>query len=436
LSAFAIVLPGWIGAFAGAFKSLIESFFGPSGLLGLRNSLRVRHRVTTTVLTLAIGVAMVVGVIGYMTYWFDELFFRTMEATLREDGSMGVFPINIAGGMQAYTMVERFTMPHGLIEELEQKVFDRAVFGQVYFALIPELSFMGKDYFSFILDPQDLLETRDLYFTFSKGSWDRALPLMENGCGVLTTPLVANKIDAGLYDNFTLETLYGSVECTVAGIGSPMVGASIVSDTIIEDFGLTAPVGLVMIPYPETEREALVEDIEGVLDEYEGVWLTDLSKIHEMQWEAMESVKSMMSGMLVLAILGAALGVVSVLRMGFQERRGEFAILRAAGATQRQVRGMVLVEAGIIGLLGGIAGMILGFGLIWIYTLVVGGGFMGFIDLPVRDASFSTLGSVLSTGIAALVLSPLVTVLVAWVISRSFIKAGITNSLTVDGVQD
>jgi hypothetical protein len=392
--------------------------------------------VTYTVLTLAIGVAMIVGATGYITYWFDELIYRTMEATLRDDGSVGVFPLDVGAGMQAYSMVERFTMPPGLIGELEETVKGRAVFAQVYFVIIPELSFMGENYFSFLLDPQDLWATRDLYFHFSKGTWDEALPLIEGGCGILMTPLVAAQNNVGLYNNLWLETLHGPVECIVAGIGSPMVGASIVSDSIAKDYGLTTPVSLIVLPHPEMDREALMGDMQGILSGYEGVWLTDLSKVKEMQWEAMDSVKLMMSGMLVLAILGAALGVVSVLRMGFQERRLEFAVLRASGATRKQVRGMVMVEAGVIGLAGGCSGLILGLGVVLIYTLVVGGGFMGFMDFPVREAAFRTLRSAVGNGLMATVLSPLITVLVAWVISRGFLAGGITNSLSMNVARD
>jgi putative ABC transport system permease protein len=155
-----------------------------------------------------------------------------------------------------------------------------------------------------------------------------------------------------------------------------------------------------------------------------------------MQWEAMESVKLMMKGMLVLAILGASLGVVTVLKMGIQERSRELAVLRAAGATRKQVRGMVLVEAGVIGLAGGSSGLILGAGLVMIYTLTVGGGFMGFMDLPVREAAFTTLGSALGYGMLALILSPMITLLAAWILSRGVRLSGPGIFLRVNGAQD
>jgi len=72
---------------------------------------------------------------------------------------VGIFPIDVGAGMEGYSMAESFTMPQRLIGELEETVAGRAVFSQVYFVLIPELSFMGEDYFSFIHDPQDLWAT-------------------------------------------------------------------------------------------------------------------------------------------------------------------------------------------------------------------------------------------------------------------------------------
>ena len=45
------------------------------------------------------------------------------------------------------------------------------------------------------------------------------------------------------------------------------------------------------------------------------------------------------------------------------QRRREVALLRAVGATRRQVLGGVLIEAGMIGLVSGAVGLLLGVGL-------------------------------------------------------------------------
>src|SRR5262249_32299394 len=58
------------------------------------------------------------------------------------------------------------------------------------------------------------------------------------------------------------------------------------------------------------------------------------------------------SGFLALAMAGFI--ILNTLRMNFSERRREFAILRALGASQRQVRGLLWAESVWIGCLGAV----------------------------------------------------------------------------------
>jgi putative ABC transport system permease protein len=64
-----------------------------------------------------------------------------------------------------------------------------------------------------------------------------------------------------------------------------------------------------------------------------------------------------------LALFGGAFLIFNTLSMTVSERAREVGLLRAAGATRRQVNGLVLVQALIIGLAGGIFGIALGAGL-------------------------------------------------------------------------
>jgi putative ABC transport system permease protein len=62
-----------------------------------------------------------------------------------------------------------------------------------------------------------------------------------------------------------------------------------------------------------------------------------------------------------LALVVASLGVINTLVMAILERRREIGILKALGAADRDVSRLFFVEAGAMGLLGGILGVILGF---------------------------------------------------------------------------
>ncbi|MER3418871.1 MAG: ABC transporter permease, partial [Chloroflexota bacterium] len=58
----------------------------------------------------------------------------------------------------------------------------------------------------------------------------------------------------------------------------------------------------------------------------------------------------------------AGLGIVNTLTMSVVERTRELGILRALGLTRRQLRRTVLVEAGILGLVGSFLGVVAGVG--------------------------------------------------------------------------
>jgi putative ABC transport system permease protein len=79
-------------------------------------------------------------------------------------------------------------------------------------------------------------------------------------------------------------------------------------------------------------------------------------RVADSQGKIMQRVSSLMTLLALMATLGAALAVTSALTAAVLERRVEFGLLKALGASNLAVVSLLMAEAGILGVLGGLAG--------------------------------------------------------------------------------
>ncbi len=78
-----------------------------------------------------------------------------------------------------------------------------------------------------------------------------------------------------------------------------------------------------------------------------------------------------------IAILVSVLGVISTLTALILQRGREIGVLRAVGARRGQVQKMVLVESGVLGLIGSLLGCLCGLALSYLLTFVINKQFFG-----------------------------------------------------------
>jgi putative ABC transport system permease protein len=82
-----------------------------------------------------------------------------------------------------------------------------------------------------------------------------------------------------------------------------------------------------------------------------------------------EASEGMMGGISILAIVVGGVGVLNTMLMAVFERTREIGVLRSLGWGRRAILGMILRESLLLGLIGGLAGILIAFGLVQLMSI-------------------------------------------------------------------
>ncbi|MCW2499529.1 MAG: hypothetical protein JWN87_1205 [Frankiales bacterium] len=116
---------------------------------------------------------------------------------------------------------------------------------------------------------------------------------------------------------------------------------------------------------PQAARAAL----ETALVDFPNLLVEDQAQFVKAQGDQVDSILNAITGLLVLSVLIAVLGIINTLALSVVERTRELGLLRAVGLQRRQMRRMIRVESVVISLYGALLGV--GVGLAFGYALVV-----------------------------------------------------------------
>jgi putative ABC transport system permease protein len=134
-----------------------------------------------------------------------------------------------------------------------------------------------------------------------------------------------------------------------------MVRSQINQDDLVNTF--------TVYPTPGTDPEELAAAINAAVP---GVEATGPSFFREQIVSATQIFNAILYGIAIIALFVGGLSVINTMTMSVNERTREIGVRKAIGASDRQIVGQFLTEAGVIGLIGGVSGLFLG----WIAALV------------------------------------------------------------------
>ncbi len=117
--------------------------------------------------------------------------------------------------------------------------------------------------------------------------------------------------------------------------------------------------------YVRVDNMDNVEDVQktikalGYNTEWNGEWIVSEQKQYR-------NIQLILGGIGAVSLFVAAIGIANTMMMSIYERTKEIGILKVLGCSLSNIRTMFLVEASMIGLIGGVVGLVLSEGISWL----------------------------------------------------------------------
>jgi putative ABC transport system permease protein len=256
-------------------------------------------------------------------------------------------------------------------------------------------------------------------YRFEEGNWAYALDRFRRGPAVLLAPVVARRLNVGLGEAVSLDTLHGPVDFVVAGIGDSEFTTCILSLSDGATYLGANEVNAVEIKLRPgadraTVRQALLDAVQT-----SGGTLLSLEQVTAQLRAVLNQIRSAIGLLIAITGLVAGFGVVNAMLSAVAERRGELGLVRAVGASRQQVGWLVLAEMAMLGGIAALVGTVVG----WVLTAIF--LHLGRTYLGLSSGGVTTAAAWLPLGIASvagLALWPLLAVLsglgAAWQAAR------------------
>jgi len=198
----------------------------------------------------------------------------------------------------------------------------------------------------------------------AQGDGARALREMGEGKGAVVSESFQSRFQKQVGDNFELITPSGPATFKVLGIyidyssdiGSVLIDRALYKkfwrDELVDAFDLWLE--------PGVDMTGLIQKIKAGYGEKYQLFISTHRELKDAVLRIMEQSFVVNYAVEVVALVVAIFSVINTLLASILDRSREIGVLRAVGATQSQVRRIIVMEAGWMGLIGGLLGLFAG----------------------------------------------------------------------------
>lgn len=385
-----LIIPITLKAWQEIGRWPLRFIFGNLGEIGARNLKRSEKRTMLTCAALMVGVSMIVAT----------------------QGITGSFRVDLDEWIGAYMGGDIFVGgPVPLTRELEEKLKSLPSVETVAPVRTIQATWIkedGEEKINFTaVDPGSYTEVTRFVYSDQDLEDKEALDHLKEGDYLFISEVIREKFGVKTGDQMKLKTKEGSRDFTVAAVVLDFSNQGLVVTGNQSDLKKYYEVDDVNTFYvnakEDREISEAIEEIKVYQNDYQLI-IESNSAIKDRVDGLMTQVFSMFDVLGILAVLVAAMGVLNTLSMSVVERTREIGMLRSMGMTRGQVVKMILAEAGLLGLIGGLLG--LGLGLLLTKILLAAMGAMSGYSLtfiiPEKAIWMSLLVALVISQIAAL----------------------------------
>ncbi len=198
----------------------------------------------------------------------------------------------------------------------------------------------------------------------AQGGGKKALREMGEGKGVIISESFQSKFGKGANDTLELATPTGSIAFKILAVyvdyssdsGSVLLDRALYKkywqEELVDAFDLWLE--------PGADQRAVIQRIKEEYGEKYQLFISTHRELKDAVVRIMEQSFIVNYAVEIVAVVVAIFSVINTLLASILDRTLEIAVLRAIGATQAQVRRTVVMEAGLMGLIGGVLGLFAG----------------------------------------------------------------------------
>ncbi len=343
-----LIIPATVRFWVQILSPVARRLYGGEGPLGARNIGRGRQRTTMTVMALMVSIGMVFS-IQSMTAAFQKDIQKFTDSFMA--GDLYVY----SSQPMRFDLARRLEAVPGVAAVTPMRVVDVKVFREdgseetIAYSAYDVESFQRVGSFVFADTGADAQQLTDK---------------LAGGDVVFISTVASDKYDLQPGDTIRLQTRRGRRDFEVGAlvIDYNELGMAIQGSwkDLRRYFGVNDVSAFLVKIDPGSPHGQVEQEMDRLYGERQHLTIVSNEAMKEDITALTTQTWGMFDVLALIAVIVAALGVINTLTMSVLERTREIGMLRGVGMTRWQVVRMILAEAAVVGVMGGVFGMVYG----------------------------------------------------------------------------